>query len=323
MLHGHERSITQIKYSREGDLIYSCAKDAQPNVWYSLNGERLGSFNGHNGAVWCIDVDWNTTKVLTGAADNTCKLWDAQTGQCVSTLDTNTAVRSCGFSFSANYVMLTTDKTMGFPCEILIYDVRDGSQLMNGEPLQKISIPLSDAKITSAIWAGLDDMILTGHENGDLRQYELKTGDMLRSTKGHNKQINDIQLSKDGMFFITASKDFSAKLFDLDNMDILKTYKTERPVNSASISPLFDHVVLGGGQEAMSVTTTSTRIGKFDARFFHMIFEEEFGSVKGHFGPINSLSFHPDGKSYSSGGEDGFVRMHYFDQTYLDFQFEF
>merc|ERR1711963_887567 len=233
MLHGHERSITQIKYSREGDLIYSCAKDAQPNVWYSLNGERLGSFNGHNGAVWCIDVDWNTTKVLTGAADNTCKLWDA-------------------------------------------------------------------------------------HENGDLRQYELKTGDMLRSTKGHNKQINDIQLSKDGMFFITASKDFSAKLFDLDNMDILKTYKTERPVNSASISPLFDHVVLGGGQEAMSVTTTSTRIGKFDARFFHMIFEEEFGSVKGHFGPINSLSFHPDGKSYSSGGEDGFVRVNYFDPTYLD-----
>ena len=32
-------------------------------------------------------------------------------------------------------------------------------------------------------------------------------------------------------------------------------------------------VVLGGGQEAMDVTTTSTRIGKFDARFFHMVFE--------------------------------------------------
>lgn len=58
----------------------------------------------------------------------------------------------------------------------------------------------------------------------------------------------------------------------------------------------FGQVVVGGGQEAMSVTTTSTRIGKFDARFFHLVFEEEFGSVKGHFGPINSLSFHPDGK---------------------------
>ena len=56
MLHGHERSITQIKYNREGDLLFSCAKDNQPNVWYALNGERLGSFKGHGGAVWCIDV---------------------------------------------------------------------------------------------------------------------------------------------------------------------------------------------------------------------------------------------------------------------------
>lgn len=55
-------------------------------------------------------------------------------------------------------------------------------------------------------------------------------------------------------------------------------------------------VVLGGGQEAMDVTTTSTRIGKFDARFYHLVFEEEFGRVKGHFGPINSVAFHPDGK---------------------------
>lgn len=324
MLHGHERSITQIKYSREGDLIFSSAKDAQPNVWYSVNGERLGTFDGHNGAVWCIDVDWNTTKVLTGAADNTCKVWDCETGVCLNSLDTNTAVRSCGFSFSANYVMLTTDKTMGFPCEILIYDIRDGNQMLSGEPLQKITIPASDTKITSAIWAGLDETIITGHENGDLKQWEMKTGDMINScTKGHSKQINDLQVSKDGNWFVTASKDFTAKLFDLETMEVLKTYKTERPVNSASISPLYDHVVVGGGQEAMNVTTTSTRIGKFDARFFHLIFEEEFGSVKGHFGPINSLSFHPDGKSYSSGGEDGYVRVHYFDPTYLDFKFEY
>jgi len=57
MLHGHERSITQIKYNRDGDLLFSSAKDTKPNVWYSLNGERLGTYNGHGGAVWCIDVD--------------------------------------------------------------------------------------------------------------------------------------------------------------------------------------------------------------------------------------------------------------------------
>ena len=48
--------------------------------------------------------------------------------------------------------------------------------------------------------------------------------------------------------FISASKDTTAKLWDMDQLEHKKTYKTERPVNSASISPNKDHVVLGGGQ---------------------------------------------------------------------------
>lgn len=45
--------------------------------------------------------------------------------------------------------------------------------------------------------------------------------------------------------FITASKDHTAKLFDAQSLMLLKTYKTERPVNSAAISPIAEHVVLG------------------------------------------------------------------------------
>lgn len=141
--------------------------------------------------------------------------------------------------------------------------------------------------------------------------------------KEHDNLINDMQFNKDGTMFITASKDSTAKLFDSDNLMLLKTYKTERPVNSAAISPIMDHVVLGGGQDAMDVTTTSARSGKFDSRFFHLVFEEEFGRVKGHFGPINSVTFHPDGKSYATGGEDGYVRINTFDQSYYEYNFDY
>ena len=57
MLHGHERAITQIKYNKDGDLLFSVSKDTKPTVWYSVDGERLGTYNGHNGAIWCIDVN--------------------------------------------------------------------------------------------------------------------------------------------------------------------------------------------------------------------------------------------------------------------------
>jgi len=321
MLHGHERSITQIKYSREGDLIFSCAKDLTPNVWFALNGERLGSFQGHNGAVWCIDVDWDTRHVLTGSADNSCRMWDCEKGTNLVNIPTDTAVRTNGFSYSGQLIMYSTDTTMGKRCAIYIYDIRDDSQIKNGKPARLIEV--NDSKVTCGIWGPYDEYLITGHENGALSHYDIKTGEQVLCVNDHKRAINDIQASRDQTMVVTASKDNTAKLFDSSSLQHMKTYRTERPVNSASLSSLHDHVVLGGGQEAMEVTTTSARVGKFDARFYHMIFEEEFARVKGHFGPINSVAFHPDGKSFSSGGEDGYVRVHYFDPNYFDFEFEF
>ena len=46
-------------------------------------------------------------------------------------------------------------------------------------------------------------------------------------------------------------------------------------MNDAVISPTKEHILLGGGQEAMSVTTTAGRAGKFETKFFHLVYEEE------------------------------------------------
>lgn len=56
---GHERPLTFLKYNREGDLLFSCAKDHNPTVWFADNGERLGVYKGHNGAIWSCDVSRN------------------------------------------------------------------------------------------------------------------------------------------------------------------------------------------------------------------------------------------------------------------------
>lgn len=36
----------------------------------------------------------------------------------------------------------------------------------------------------------------------------------------------------------------------------------------------------------------------------------------------NTVAADPTGKSYASGGEDGYVRVHHFDKGYFDFLYE-
>jgi translation initiation factor 3 subunit I len=319
MLQGHTRAITQLKYNREGDLIFSAAKDNTPSVWFSSNGERLGTFDGHNGTVWCIDVDWKTEKFLSGGGDMTIRLWDVETGRPLNQVDRDSPVRTCLFSYSGNMIVYTTDAAMSKPCEIFFADVRDPSML--GEAVTKTTI--EGPKVTSILWGPLDQTVITGHDGGKLTQWDLRTNKIMATAEEHDSNINDMQASKDGTMLITASKDFTSKLFDVDTLEVLKTYKTERPVNSAAIAPSLEHILLGGGQEAMEVTQTATSQGKFEARFFHLIFEEEFARVKGHFGPINTLSFHPKGSQYTSGAEDGFLRVHNFDPSYFEYKFDF
>ncbi|CAG8001433.1 unnamed protein product [Penicillium salamii] len=324
LLSGHERSLTQIKFNSDGDLLFSTSKDKIVCAWWSANGERLGTYSGHQGAVWTVDVSPNTTLLATGSADNTVRLWNIKTGECVKVWDFPTAVKRVAFSPDGGRLLAVTEKRMGFLGTIAVLDINYGENLTEQAAEPSLVITCEDSKATVAQWSFLAKYILAGHEDGSVSQYDPKTGDIVENIQIHefDSAITDLQMSPDRLSFITASKDKSAKLISARNLAILKTYTTDTPLNTASITPKKSFVILGGGQAAMDVTTTSARQGKFEARFWHSVVGEEVGRVKGHFGPLNTIDVHPAGTAYASGGEDGYVRVHHFDKSYFDFLYE-
>ena len=66
----------------------------------------------------------------------------------------------------------------------------------------------------------------------------------ISASKDHYSRLFDaeIYIISFELMYISASKDHYSRLFDTESMQVLKEYRTERPVNSASISPLRDHV---------------------------------------------------------------------------------
>lgn len=84
----HTRLTTSATHEHE--LIRACWL---PSLRYSHNGERLGTYNGHNGTIWSIAVDSKSEFLLSASADNTMKLWAVATGKCLYTWEFPTAVK--------------------------------------------------------------------------------------------------------------------------------------------------------------------------------------------------------------------------------------
>merc|ERR1712050_792924 len=178
-------------------------------------------------------------------------------------------------------------------------------------------------KATKVKWGPFDETLVSIDDEGTVIIWDAESGDLLNKIRAHNGPVTSMNFTEDRMLMITSSKDHTCKLWAMDEHECIKTYNTDRPLNDAAISPLYSklddpkmHILMGGGQDAKDVTTTAGSSGKFEALLWHMVYEEEIGTVKGHFGPMNTLAWFRDGKGFVTGGEDGYVRMHVLDNEY-------
>lgn len=158
--------------------MFSVAKDKIVCAWWSANGERLGTYNGHQGAIWTVDVSPNTVLLATGSADNTVRLWNVKTGECVKVWDFPTAVKRVEFSPDGSRLLAVTEKRMGFLGTIVVLDIAygdgEGGNLEAQAEEPSLKITCEESKATVAGWSYFGKYIIAGHEDGGVSQYDGK-----------------------------------------------------------------------------------------------------------------------------------------------------
>lgn len=277
------------------------------------------------GAVFAVDITIDSTYVVTANADGKLVFYSFQ-GEFLHAANHGGILKYVEWNQkpgAQNRVCTCSDKFKSkeegiVPNRIMIWQYL---------PSLKRCLSIDEAlpmKATKVKWGPFDETLVSIFEEGTVMIWGVEKGENLKVIQAHKKPVTSLNFTEDRMLMITSSKDQTAKLWAMDNYECVKVYETDRPLNDAAISPLYNaetdpkyHILMGGGQDAKDVTTTAGSSGKFDTLLWHMVYGEEIGTVRGHFGPMNTLAWRRDGKGFVTGGEDGYVRSHIFDNEYF------
>merc|ERR1711990_746120 len=282
---GHTRPVVFLAFSEiNSDGIYysiSACKDGKPMLRQGDTGDWIGTFEGHKGAVWGVDINKDATKAATGAADFSAKVWDALSGEEELTLQHKHIVKSVNFSNdSAALATGSNDKVLR------IFDLEQPS-----EPIIKFEGHTGGIK--QVMYSPDNKQLLSCSDDKTVRVWDTANGAEIKSFTT-SEPIGGLELSKEGDI-ITLAAGHKVIFLDANRFEKIKEVNIPSPIYTASLHQDRDIFVCGG---------EDLKLYKFD---FQTGLEIE--NFKGHFGPVHCVRFSPDGELYASGSEDGTLRL--------------
>lgn len=306
----HERPITEVRFNRDGDLIFTAGKDSCATL-LRTDGAAVGEYRRHEGSIFSIAVDRESSCLVTGSADQSIVLWDVCTGGVRTHVSTNCVVKGLDFFEDGRQCVTCNDDSMNKIPSIGIFDLRTRG-------VEKVFTPTSTP--TRVLLDSSERFVVYSDSDGYVSKVDIRNSKGVQNTKVHSSKINNIRPSRCRSFFVTASSDSQSKIVDFADLSVQKTFSCEEPVNCAVVFNTNDKAACVGGINARDVTTTKGK-SSFDASFFDVVTEEKIGSYSTHFGTINAVDVHPGGRMYCSGGEEGTLSILQFGQDFFKARF--
>ncbi|KAI1318422.1 hypothetical protein EDD11_006506 [Mortierella claussenii] len=165
---------------------------------------KVKEFRGHTDGVMCLQFD--DTVLITGSYDNTAKVWNIETGECLRTLKGHAlCVRALRFD-EAKLITGSMDRTL----KIWNYHTGKCIRTLQGH---------TDGVVT----LDFDSRILaSGSVDATIKVWNFATGEC-STLNGHSDLVNKVQIYNTTMLF-SASDDTTVKLWDIASRTCLRTF---------------------------------------------------------------------------------------------------
>jgi len=242
------------------------------------------AFEGHPNDVKSVSISPDGRLALSGSKDETLRLWELATGDCVGTFEGHTGeVNSVSISPDGRLALSgSDDKTLR------LWELATGHCvcMFEGHTAWVYSVSISP----DGRWG------LSGSYDRTLRLWELATGQCVRKFEGHTLDVQSVTFSPDGRWGLSGSQDETLRLWELATGRCVRTFKGyPNRVTSVSISP--------NGRWALSGSEYNT------LRLWELATGQCVRTFEGHTGWVYSVSISPNGRWALSGSKDKTLRL--------------
>jgi WD40 repeat protein len=247
---------------------------------------------------WVSEVAFSQdeTRLATASEDGTAKVWDAESGELLLTLEGHTDY-VYGVTFSPDGRLLATggtDKTAR------VWDLDTGEALH--------TLRGHEGSVHELAFGPGATLLATGDSVGVVRVWDLQRAEEPLILQSHTDDVKALAFSPGGRFLVTAGLDGRARIWDLTAADPQEAQCTllghKGSIEAIAFSPDATLVATGGADRS--------------ARVWDLASGQEMFTLLDHKAGVRDLAFTPDGThilacSQREDGEDSRVLVHTLD----------
>jgi WD40 repeat protein len=251
----HRGDVTAVRYLPHGDLLASTGVDRRVALWLRPSESVIASHRAHEDHIWSLDLSADGRRLVTGS-------WDGDLRQFTVRPQGRTRL----------FVMPDRRPALG-----IRYSPDGRELLMRVGPQVRILRTAPDAH---------------GPATGKKRREAPRLKGKLA---GHTDEVDALDISRNGRWVATASRDRTARIWDLrtrKSVAVLRDHHAR--VYCVAFAPTGRLVATGGGDRMI--------------RLWRVPSGEAAGVLSGHPGRVSGLAFSADGQQLASTSGSGRIR---------------
>lgn len=320
--YGHTQLVLDVVFSPDGTRLLSASADNNLILWNIRSGQPIRYLVGHTDWVNTVVFDRTGRFALSGGWDNTIILWNVDTGRIVYQYVAHSApVQALAFNPDGRtFVSGSQDAT------VREWDYESPLLLARyGDDIRDIG--------TKVLYSPDNTRLLVATTNGTIRIYDVASGALLGSFRGHLTDLYTLTFSRDGNRALSGGSNGQLLLWDINTQQTIQSFVGHSGgVWSVVFSPDETRILSGSDDSSVRVwdVATGAEIHRFaddlsevyavawardGASFYAGTLNEEIvrwdassyselGRWQGHTSAPTVIVPSPDGRTVATGGYD-------------------